>query len=86
MVKERFPIPFAYGCDNQSTSAAGIPSAWRWHASDPTAPWFVELAESQADRTPEAAALWEQLLSELQPDTSAYRAVQARIESLAPTE
>jgi cytochrome c-type biogenesis protein CcmH len=52
-------------------------------ASNPTALWFVGLAESQANRAPEAAALWKQLLSELQPDTSAYRAVQARIEALA---
>jgi len=52
-------------------------------ASNPTALWFVGLAESQANHAPEAAALWKQLLTELQPDTSAYRAVQARIESLA---
>ena len=52
-------------------------------ASNPTALWFVGLAESQANHGPEAAAMWQQLLSQLQPDTPAYRAVQARIESLA---
>ena len=53
-------------------------------ASNATALWLVGLAESEANHAPEAAALWKQLLSRLQPDTPAYRAVQARIDALGP--
>ncbi len=55
-------------------------------ASNATALWFVGLAESGAGHAQEAAALWKRLLSELPPDTPAYRAVQARIEALGPAK
>ena len=53
-------------------------------AANPAALWLVGLAESQANHPQEAAALWKRLLSGLQTDTPAYRAVQARIDALGP--
>ena len=55
-------------------------------AANPAALWLVGLAESQANHSQEAAALWKRLLSGLQADTPAYRAVQARIDALGPTK
>jgi cytochrome c-type biogenesis protein CcmH len=51
--------------------------------SNATALWLVGLAELGANHAQEAAALWKQLLSRLQPDTPAHRAVQARIDALS---
>jgi cytochrome c-type biogenesis protein CcmH len=50
--------------------------------SNATALWLVGLAELGANHAQEAAALWKQLLSRLQPDTPAHHAVQARIDAL----
>ncbi len=55
-------------------------------ASNATALWFVGLAEAQANHAQEAAPLWKRLQSQLQPETPAYRAVQARIEALGPAK
>ena len=63
-------------------SVAALREVLKTDASNATALWLVGLAESGAGHVQEAAALWKRLLLELQPDTPAYRAVQARIEAL----
>jgi cytochrome c-type biogenesis protein CcmH len=65
-------------------SVAALRQVLQTDASNPAALWLVGLAESEAQHAREAAALWKQLLSELQPATPAYRAVQARIDALGP--
>jgi cytochrome c-type biogenesis protein CcmH len=51
--------------------------------SHPTALWLVGLAEADAGNGQQAATLWRRLLPQLDPDTPAYRAVQARLAALA---
>jgi cytochrome c-type biogenesis protein CcmH len=65
-----------------SASIETLRQVLKTDASNATALWLVGLAESQANHTQEAAALWTQLLARLQPDTPAYRAVQSRIGTL----
>jgi len=67
-------------------SVAALRQVLQTDASNPAALWLVGLAESEAQHAPEAAALWKKLLSELQPDTPAHRAVQARIDALGPSQ
>jgi len=65
-----------------AASVEALRQVLKTDASNATALWLVGLAEAQANRTQEAAALWTQLLSKLQPDTAAYHAVQSRIAAL----
>ena len=55
-------------------------------AANPAALWLVGLAEARANHAQEADALWKRLLSELEADTPAYNAVQARINALGPAK
>ncbi len=68
------------------TSVEALRPVLKTDAANTTALWLVGLAESEATHAQEAAALWKQLLSRLQPDTPACRAVQARIDGLGPTK
>jgi cytochrome c-type biogenesis protein CcmH len=65
-----------------AASVEALREVLKTDASNATALWLVGLAESEANHTQEAAALWKQLLSLLQPDTPAHRAVQERIKAL----
>ncbi len=67
-----------------AASVEALRQVLKTDASNATALWLVGLAESEANHAQEAAALWKQLLSRLQPDTPAHRAVQARIDALGP--
>ena len=67
-----------------AASVEALRQVLKTDASNATALWLLGLAESEANHAQEAAALWKQLLSRLQPDTPAYRAVQARIDALGP--
>jgi cytochrome c-type biogenesis protein CcmH len=67
-------------------SVAVLRQVLQTDASNAQALWLVGLAESQADHAKEAGALWQQLLSQLQPDTPSYRAVRARIDALSPAK
>jgi len=53
-------------------------------AANATALWLVGLAEAEANNAQQAAALWTQLLAKLPAETSAHRAVQARLDALKP--
>lgn len=69
-----------------AASVEALRQVLKTDAANATALWFVGLAESEANHALEAAALWKRLLSRLQPDTPAYRTVQARIDALGSTE
>jgi cytochrome c-type biogenesis protein CcmH len=50
--------------------------------ADGTALWLVAVAESEAGNAPQATVLLQRLLKQLQPDTAAYKTVQARLDRL----
>jgi cytochrome c-type biogenesis protein CcmH len=51
-------------------------------AANPAALWLVGLTEAQAGNRQRARDLWESLLTQLPPDSSAHRSVRARIVAL----
>jgi len=69
-----------------AASVEALRQVLKTDASNAAALWLVGLAESQANHTQEAAALWKQLLARLQPDTPAYRAVQSRLGTLGASQ
>jgi cytochrome c-type biogenesis protein CcmH len=69
-----------------AASVEALRQVLKTDASNATALWLVGLAESQANHTQEAAALWTRLLARLQPDTPAYRAVQSRLGTLGASQ